>query len=480
MGTPGREPIVIIDDDKSICKTLKLHFERNGYDVTIAHLAREGIAALRALHSAIVILDIKLPDANGVDLLKDIRTYGENYYSIIITAFPDMESTVKAVQAGVGEYIYKPIDIQELDDAVAKGNDFLLKVESRDIPYIPIPKLATAGNHFIGKSQIMKEVFKTVGLVSMSKTTVHITGESGTGKELIAKAIHQNSPDGAEPCVSVNCSAIVETLLESELFGHEKGAFTGAIIRKEGKFSLARNGTIFLDEIGDMDINIQAKLLRVLQEREFEMVGGKEKLKANCRVISATNRDLKQMVKDGQFREDLFYRLNVVSIYLPPLRERKVDIPEFALYFTAKTCKEISKDIHYISQEAIDFLMEQSWTGNVRQLENVITNAVIMSRNNRLSKEDFTAILKPEDFSAPSPSEPPSWSEAGAVLASSQDSSYKPRSLQDMEKEQIHMALAYTKWHKGKACDILGITRPRLERKIDKYGLKPLKLYYGK
>jgi two-component system response regulator AtoC len=217
-----------------------------------------------------------------------------------------------------------------------------------------------------------------------------------------------------------------------------------------------------------------------LQEREFEMVGGKEKLKANCRVISATNRDLKQMVKDGQFREDLFYRLNVVSIYLPPLRERKVDIPEFALYFTAKTCKEISKDIHYISQEAIDFLMEQSWTGNVRQLENVITNAVIMSRNNRLSKEDFTAILKPEDFSAPSPSEPPSWSEAGAVLASSQDSSYKPRSLQDMEKEQIHMALAYTKWHKGKACDILGITRPRLERKIDKYGLKPLKLYYGK
>ncbi|MBI4827934.1 MAG: sigma-54-dependent Fis family transcriptional regulator [Nitrospinae bacterium] len=284
-----REPVIIIDDDKSIAKTLKLHFERLGYDVETANTAYDGLALLAGAPVAIVILDIRLPDANGVELLKDIRKSGENYYTIIITAFPDMDSTVKAVQNGVGDYIHKPIDIEEITAAVEKAEEFFQCRDAEESAFIPIPNLSAFGAHFIGKSKAMKEVFKVVGHVSMSKAIAHITGESGTGKELVARAIHQNSPERNEPFISVNCSAIVDTLLESELFGHEKGAFTGAIAQKEGKFSLARHGTIFLDEIGEMDINLQAKLLRVLQEREFERVGGNEMHKS-CASGGRTSR----------------------------------------------------------------------------------------------------------------------------------------------------------------------------------------------
>ena len=474
MVVPGNVPIVIVDDDKSICKTLKLHFERNGYEVITTHMAYDGLKIIESLPQAIVILDVRLPDANGIDLLKEIRIKGENYYTIIITAFPDMESTIKAVQSGVGEYIYKPIDIHELESAVEKASEFFLNKESKDKSFIPVPALESNGAQFIGKSQTMKELFKTVGMVSMSKTTVHITGDSGTGKELVAKAIHKSSADRDEPFISVNCSAIVETLLESELFGHVKGAFTGAINTKEGKFSLAGNGTIFLDEIGEMDINLQAKLLRVLQEREFEMVGGKEKLRANCRVISATNKDLKQMVQEGRFREDLYYRLKVISIHIPPLRDRKEDIPDLILYFIAKTSRDTNRSIRSISQEAIDYLVSQPWDGNVRQLENVITHAVIISRGDRLTKKHFSSILKTESFESVFDGV-----QNTAAAPSSGSNGFRLMTLMDLEKEQIQKTLAHTKWHKGKACEILGITRPRLDRKIKKYGIKPEQVFVG-
>ncbi|VAX25527.1 Response regulator of zinc sigma-54-dependent two-component system [hydrothermal vent metagenome] len=472
MNVATREPVVVIDDDQSICKTLKLHFECNGYEVLTAFNAEDGMNILESVSTAIVILDIKLPDANGVELLEDIQSKAGNYYSIIITAFPDMESTVKAVQNGVGEYIYKPIDIQELDEAVQNGNEFLSNQDLSDGEFITVAHDISNFNQFVGRSNVMKSLFKTIGMVSMSKATVNITGESGTGKELIAKAIHANYKDRSEPFVSVNCSAIVGSLLESELFGHEKGSFTGAIARKEGKFSLAQNGTIFLDEIGEMDINLQAKLLRVLQEREFERVGGKDKLKANCRIISATNKDLFRMVKEGNFREDLYYRLNVVNVHVPPLRDRKEDIPDLVLYFLAKTCSESSRKIDSISTEAMAFLLEQPWAGNVRQLENIITSSVVTSRVNKLTKDVFTAILT-HDESKPAPP-PPQRPEQYSVADSDE---YRPQSLVDMEKEQVRQALIYTNWHKGKACEILGITRPRLERKINKYGLKHLQQY---
>lgn len=466
-------PIVIIDDDKSICKTLKLHFDRKGYDVTTTHTAYDGMRVLESLPQAITVLDVRLPDANGVDLLQEIRDKGESYYTIIITAFPDMESTIKAVQNGVGEYIYKPIDIHEIENAVEKAREFFMNKGGEDKSFIPVPPLDDGGAQFVGKSQTIKELFKTVGMVSMSKTTVHITGESGTGKELVAKAIHKNSPDRDEPFVSVNCSAIVETLLESELFGHVKGAFTGAIQNKEGKFSLARNGTIFLDEVGEMDINLQAKLLRVLQEREFEPVGGKEKLRANCRVISATNKDLEDLVREGRFRDDLYYRLKVINIHIPPLRDRRDDIPDLALYFIAKTNKETKRNVRFISREAMDFLLAQPWKGNVRQLENVITHAVIISRGDRLTKKNFASILKTEQIEL----EPV---RAGMETDGSNGSNgLRLMSLVDMEKEQIRKTLSHTRWHKGKACEILGITRPRLDRKIKKYGIKPTQVFMG-
>ena len=472
----ANEPILIIDDDKSICKTLKLHFERQGSTVITAHYAAEGMQALDSLSSAIIILDIRLPDGNGVDLLEKIRHKGDNYYSIIITAYPDMESTVKAVQSGVGEYIHKPLDIHEVDTAVENAKSFFSNFSDQEVPFIPVPEYDSNSSHFIGKSFTMKELFKTVGMVSMSKSTVHITGESGTGKELVAKAIHQNSKDRDAPFISINCSAIVDTLLESELFGHVRGAFTGAYNNKDGKFALARNGTIFLDEISQMSLNLQAKLLRVLQEREFEMVGGKETLKANCRIISATNNILEQMVKEGEFREDLYYRLKVINIHIPPLRDRRDDIPYLALHFISKTNNEINKKIQYISQDAIDFLVAREWTGNVRELENLITHVATMSHDDKLVKTQFTSLTMADIHE-----------DVGKQIAPSQKSessqSHKdgqtPLSLNEIEKVQVENTLEHTKWHKGKACDILGISRPRLDRKIKKYDIKPKQFYLG-
>ena len=474
MSHEGKETIVVIDDDKSIGKTLKLHFERNGHDVFTSQTAHEGLDTLETLDSAIIILDVRLPDANGVELLREIRERGGNFYSIIITAFPNMETTIAAVQNGVGEYIHKPIDIEEIDEAVEKAGEYFQSMTYEESSYVTVPRIEEIGSRFIGRSQAMKKVFKTVGLVSMSNATAHINGESGTGKELVARAIHQSGVGKNEPFISVNCSAIVDTLLESELFGHEKGSFTGAIAQKDGKFTQAGRGTIFLDEIGEMDINLQAKLLRVLQEREFDRVGGKEKLKCHCRVLSATNRSLDDMVKQGKFREDLYYRLKVINMHIPPLRDRREDIPELVLYFIARTNKEARRGIRHISREAIDLLMIQNWKGNVRQLENVITHAVIMNRGESLTGKDFTSILKPGE----------AWFEernstirSGASNQPGAD--YHPRKLAEVEQEQIRLALVHTKWHKGKACEILGVTRPRLDRKIKKYGIKQVRYYVG-
>ncbi|HEB72348.1 MAG TPA: sigma-54-dependent Fis family transcriptional regulator, partial [Nitrospirae bacterium] len=274
-----------------------------------------------------------------------------------------------------------------------------------------------------------------------------------------------------EPFISVNCSAIVDTLLESELFGHEKGAFTGAIAQKDGKFTLAKNGTIFLDEIGEMDFNLQAKILRVLQEREFERIGGKDKLKSECRIISATNKDLKELIKEGRFREDLYFRLNVISIHIPPLRTRREDIPDLALSFIVKANLETGRNIKFVSEGALRFLSELPWKGNVRQLENFITQTVIMTRGDRLTEKAVASMMSREDMGMEDASD------EELHISSHHINDYHPRTLNEVEKEQIAKALAHTKWHKGRACDILGITRPRLDRKIKKYSIKPLQYY---
>jgi len=466
MGAFFGEPIVIIDDDKAIRKTLQLHFEPQGMEVITASHGKEGLEKLEGLDSAIIILDLRLPDTDGVELLKEISKKGKKYYSIIITGHPDMESTVKAVQCGVGEYIHKPIDIQELDNAVAKAADFFSSMQASEESFVPIQPMELADNIIVGKGPIIKELFKRVGMVSMSKSTVLITGESGTGKELVARAIHMSSQSASSPFISVNCSTIVDTLLESELFGHVKGAFTGAINTREGRFSLAGDGTIFLDEIAELSFDLQAKLLRVLQEREFEMVGGTQKIKTNCRVLSATNKNLEQMVQQGKFREDLYYRIRVINIHIPPLRERGGDISHLAVYFIAKKAMETGRDIKFVSHEALDWLKSQNWKGNVRELENVITHAVIMSHGNRLFLKHFmSAFTETNDSHVPVPGFSPDDSFHPVR------EEFRPVSLSEVEKEQIARTLNHTKWHKGETCRILGTTRPRLDRKIKKYGI---------
>ena len=313
----------------------------------------------------------------------------------------------------------------------------------------------------------MREIFKTIGIVSQSRTTVLIQGESGTGKELIAKVIHQNtSPD--DPFIAVNCSAIVETLLESELFGHEKGSFTGAIARKLGKFELARYGTVFLDEISEMSLNLQAKLLRVLQELEFERVGGKDKIKVNARIMTATNKDLKTLVKKGKFRDDLFYRLNIVAINIPPLRSRKQDIPPLIDYLLAKINLDLQKKIIGVSDEVMERFINYNWPGNVRELENLLLRACVIAKGQVLGKNDFPELGSEEDVNTLRSIQGNADGIEEIFNASGPE---KLLTLDEVEDRYIRKIIRETGKNKGEICEILGISRPTFERKLEKYGI---------
>ena len=306
----------------------------------------------------------------------------------------------------------------------------------------------------------MSEIFKVIGVVSQSRTTVLIQGESGTGKELIAKVIHNNTSP-TEPYIAVNCSAIVDTLLESELFGHEKGSFTGAISKKLGKFELARYGTVFLDEISETSLNLQAKLLRVLQELEFERVGGKDRVRVNARIIAATNKDLRAMMEESKFRDDLYYRLNIVTINIPPLRDRKDDIPILIDYLLKKINRDLHKKVAGISSEMTDIFLRYSWPGNIRELENLLVRASVVSRSHILGREDFPDLLD---------SEKPSKKVAESDLV---DTSVKGRilTLDEIEEKHIRTTIERVGRNKGEICEALGISRPTLERKLEKYGI---------
>ena len=444
--------ILVIDDDKSICESLSLYLSEEGFSVGVAYSAQEGSKKSQTEKWDVIILDILLSDADGLDVLSAIKERDPDTSVIMITAFHDMPTTVRAMKLGAVEYIHKPLEIDELQAAIdrvlkrkaaggRKGQDTIsLSLNFRE-------------HDIVGKSKAMKEIFKTIGIVSESKTTVLIEGESGTGKELIARAIHEHT-DKTKPFISINCSAIVETLLESELFGHERGAFTGATYRKLGKFELADSGTLFLDEIGDMSLNMQVKLLRVMQEREFERVGGKEKIKTDVRIITATNKSLQELVAQGGFREDLYYRLNVIQIYVPPLRERREDIPLLVDYLIHKLNRELNKRISQIQSRALQSLLNRDWPGNIRQLENVLRRAVVHSHGEVLLEESLAEsvgdILKSD-----------------AELASS-----SIKLLDEVEKEHILNALKFARGNRGKVCELLGISRPTLQRKIRKYGIE--------
>jgi two-component system response regulator AtoC len=378
----------------------------------------------------------------------------------MITAHHDMDTTINAMKAGAFDYIRKPINVDELDIAIRKALKSI-EMEKKISGLLMEPSRQFKVGDIIGTGKEMSEIFKTIGIVSQNKTTVLIQGESGTGKELIAKVIHNNTAPN-EPYIAVNCSAIVETLLESELFGHEKGSFTGAFARKLGKFELARYGTVFLDEISEMSINLQAKLLRVLQEMEFDRVGGKDRVKVNARIIAATNKDLKTLVKEGKFRDDLFYRLNIVSIRIPPLRERRGDIPPLVDYLITKINRDLHKRILGVSDELMDTFLKYSWPGNVRELENLLVRAVVVAKGQILGRADFPELLDDvENKCEPERGGAIDFMKMGKLLT-----------LDEIEEKYIRKVIKESgNKTKGEICEILGISRPTFERKLEKYGI---------
>ncbi len=443
--------ILIIDDERSLLETLEMFLTEKGYSVQCALTAKEGLKQSTLFDPHVIILDIRLPDMNGLEVLQEL-IQNEKKNIIIITAFHDMDITIQAVKLGAFDYIPKPIDVEELERVIEKALKSLRPGRTVEELYID-PSLSFINGKIIGKSKGIKEIFKAIGILSENRVTVLIEGETGTGKELIARAIHWNSPYREEPFQAINCSTIVGTLLESELFGHEKGAFTGAFSLKKGKFELAGNGTIFLDEVDDLPLGLQSKILRFLQEKEFERLGGEKKIKSNARVIAATNKDLWKMVKEGVFREDLYYRLNVANIKVPPLRERKSDIPLLVEYILRKINQELGKGIKKVEKGALKRMMEYDWPGNVRELENVLTNVALNTPGEVILEEVLNPLLGQK---------PPVYSDSKYDLL-------KKQNLKDLEREHIIEVLNQTRWHLGKACEVLGVSRPTLRHKLKTY-----------
>ncbi|MBU2444226.1 MAG: sigma-54 dependent transcriptional regulator [Bacteroidetes bacterium] len=445
--------ILIIDDDDSIRDTLTNYLKKQNYEVLSAENGAMGINLVERELPDIVITDIKMPEMNGFEVLKKVKDLDPDIHVIIITAFDDMHSTVKAMQQGAYDYIEKPLEIDRLKITIKRALENK-KLSNQLSSFIPDKENYQVENSIIGKSPSMREIYKKIGQISNSRVTVLIQGESGTGKELIARAIHYSGITKNFPFIAVNCTALTESLLESELFGHVKGAFTGSIRDKKGKFELANEGTLFLDEISEISPNLQVMLLRVLQEREFERVGGETLLPMKARVIAATNQNLAELVKQGKFREDLYYRLKVFSINISPLRERVEDIPFLVKHFLNKINGELHKNVNKIPDDVMGMLEDHYWVGNVRELENTLMQAVVLSKDDVLTKENILLRKYDDD----------------EVMKSD----LVKLSLSEIEKRHIKRILEFVKWDKDKACNILGISKPTLYSKIKLYNIRPV------
>jgi two-component system response regulator AtoC len=396
----------------------------------------------------VVLCDIRLPDIDGLEVLRRLKESGHPAAVVIMTAYDDMKTTVEAVKRGAFEYLVKPLDYVALDLTVDKA--FQVRALEEKVSYLIQERSKEYQiDNIIGRSAPMRDVFKLIGSVAGTRTNVLIQGESGTGKELVAKAIHYNSPLRDEPFIVINCSAIQDTLLESELFGHVKGAFTDAHCETKGKFEIAGRGTLFLDEIGDVSPGLQSKLLRVIETRDFMKVGGEKVLKTEARIIAATNHSLRTLIEGGKFREDLYYRLKVVEIHLPALRDRKEDIPDLVAYLLEKINRELRKNVRKVPAEVMKWLSEMPWKGNVRELENALTRAVILAKGDVVLKENLP--LEPDEKKAFSDELVP---------------------LDEVEKKYIQHVLTAVRGSKTRASQILQISRPTLDKKIKEYGLE--------
>jgi DNA-binding NtrC family response regulator len=433
--------VLLVEDDDAHRAAIERHLKKSGWVVTGTPDASKALSVMSEAEPDLVLTDIRMPGMTGIELLERIRESTETPV-IVMTAFGDMQGAIDAMKKGAFDYLTKPLDLDQLDDVLAR----CLREHSGNGEAVEPANAVDVGG-LVGRDPRMIAIYKAIGSVAGTMTPVLIRGETGTGKELIARTIHRNAQNPSQPFVAVNCTALPESLLESELFGHVRGSFTGAVSDRRGRFELAGTGTIFLDEIGDTTLAFQAKLLRVLQEREFYPIGGEKPRRTDARVIAATHRSIERMVKDGSFREDLYFRLRVVEIVIPPLSERRADIPLLTRHILGKISAELGRELQ-VAEDVMDVLVGYDWPGNVRELENALTRAAVLSRSSIITTEHIT--LEPD----------------GAQLVDPDD-----QSLDAIERAHVQRVLAQTRNNKSRAAQILGVSRPRLDRMIARHGL---------
>ena len=438
--------LLVVDDEATVRHSLQSWFRKDGYDVAVAENAAEALRLLRARTFDVILLDIKMPGMDGMELQEHIRGIDPHLAVIMITAFASVDTAVRALKQGAFDYVTKPVDPDELSHLVRRALEHGRLTQENSQLRQTIDALAP-GPSIVGDSPAMRKVLELVQLVAKTEATVLILGESGTGKELIARAIHAHSPRMYFPIVPVNCGALPENLLESELFGHERGAFTGAQYRRKGKLEMADGGTLFLDEVGAISPKMQVDLLRVLETKEFTRIGGTRPVRVDFRVICATNEDLEKAVAAGRFREDFYYRINVFTIEAPPLRVRRSDIPLLAQHFVERFAQQMDKRITGISPDAMSLLVAHDWPGNVRELGNAVERAMVVGRPPLIQPQDLP--LRPAHRASTA---------AGASLA-------------DVEKRHIAAVLEQTEWNITRTAEVLGIDRVTVYNKIKKYGL---------
>jgi len=456
--------ILVVDDEPNYLIVLSELLKEDGFEVITAQKGEDGLKIVQDTDLDLVITDMRMPGMDGLELLKAVKSYNKDLPVIMITAFGEVEKAVVAMKAGAYNYLAKPFNNEELLLNIRKGIEHYSLLRE-NLRLRDEARVRYGFASIVGKNFRMQEIYHLIEKVAPTSASVLITGESGTGKELVARAIHINSPREKAPFISVNCAALPETLLESELFGHERGAFTGATAMRKGRFELADTGTLFLDEIGDIPLPLQAKLLRVLQERSFERVGGTRPINVDVRIITATNRELKDEVDEGRFREDLYYRLNVLQIHMPPLRERTDDIPMLTHHFINKFAEMLNKPNLRISGEALRYLVYLPWEGNVRELENTIERAAILCSNEVVQPED----VHPDVASA---KKDENWSPNVDFEKFIPLNLPLPEILNGVEEQMVKRALREANFVQARAAESLGITKSLLQYKIKKYHLQ--------
>jgi nitrogen regulation protein NR(I) len=463
--------ILLIEDDSGIVDTLERLLKAEGHEIVIERRGDDGLARAAKESFNLVITDLKLPGLSGLDLIRQLHTVKPRLPIILVTAYGTTETAIEAMKFGAYDYLLKPFSIPQLIELVHRAADSNRRMSEP----VGLGETSRSRDSLVGRSQVMQNIYKEIGRVAAKPVSILIRGETGTGKELIARAIYQHSDRSNAAFIAINCAAIPETLLESELFGHERGAFTGADVKRIGRFEQADHGTIFLDEIGDMTLGTQAKLLRVLQEKTLQRLGGKETISVDVRVVAATHRDLESAIREKQFREDLYYRLNVVAISLPPVRSRREDIPDLVRYFLAKHGPDLGNASPSIHAEAVDFLQSQPWPGNVRELENVVRKALLSAQGYTINLDHVRAALNrdnKEKLSATS-SFGEYMDDLLAAARREEITDVHARVLEAAERELFSRAIQQARGNQAKAARWLGISRITMKAKLVQFGLHP-------